>query len=342
MAAELEGQRRRRNRRAFYVLTILTLATVALVAVARLGSVDPAKDGPATPAATSEPPSEPLVFRESTALVIPDTVRSPSHRFEASAGDVYLLRFEATAKKPNDSPGDAMYFGASLACAGNEDVASQSIGGTQNVRSGETVAIRNQFLLEVDEPGEYSCRLSVSSPNEEAAAKGAIVEVQTEWSMRPVEGVAVDAPSEEKLPRVVEPGQREEIFRVEIEPGDEPMDVFSTVHATTCTMVNGSSEDGREWCRGTQIDTRGSAVEVNYSRFVLDDAEKVCDSQIVATTRDAIGWSTHHSILAAEFRERETPNECGAKFRYVVTVENSGPASVVIHRTHSTLLVVAG
>lgn len=334
-------QRSRRRRRTLYVLTVLVIVVVALVVVVRAGTDGPATHGPATPTALPEGSSEPLEVRESTSFTIPDNVRTPSHSFEVRAGGKYLLEFEATAQKSEASPGDAMYFGASLACADDGGVALRSVGGTQNVRTGETVTIRNQFLLEAENAGEYSCRLSVSSPNEEAAAKGTSVDVQMEWAARPVEGIAVEASADERLPRVVEPGRRAAIFRVDVEQGEDPVDILSTVHATTCTMVNGSTEGDRVWCQGEQIDTQGSAVELTYRADVLDEIGNVCDSRIIATKREPIEWHTHHRILATEAREQEPFSTCGTTVRYVVVIENDGPASVVVHRTNSTFLAVS-
>lgn len=342
MSVDIQGQRRRRQRRTLYVVSIVVLVVVALVVVARSGPYGPVTDDHATPTAPPDDPSEPLVVRESTSFTLPDNVRTESHSFEVRAGEKYLLEFEATVQKPETSPGDAMYFGAGLACAGEDGVAPRSVGGTQNVRTGETVTIRNQFLLEAENTGEYSCRLAVSSPNEEAAAKGTSVDVQMEWVARPVAGIAVEASADERLPRVVEPGQRAAVFRVDVEQGEEAVNILSTVHATTCTMVNGSTEDDRSWCQGAQIDAQGSAVELTYRADVLDEAGNVCDSRIIATKQASIGWHTHHQILATEAIGSEQYSACGPTVRYVVAIENDGPAAVVIHRANSSFLAVSG
>lgn len=268
-------------------------------------------------------------------------MRTQSQTFGVRAGDTYLLEFEATVKKPEESPGEAMYFGSSLSCADSAGAAIRSIGGTQNILTGETVTIRNQILLEVEKSDEYSCRLSVSSPNEEAAAKGTPVDVQMEWTARPVEGIAVEANAEERLPRVVKPGQRAAVFRIDVEQGDDPVEILSTVHATTCTMVNGSTEDGRAWCEGAQVHTGGSAVELTYRADVLDGDGNVCDSRIIATESEPIDWHTHHQILATEVRSEELLAACGTTVRYVVAIENEGPASVVVHQANSTFLAVS-
>lgn len=342
MSAEFQDQRRRSRRRTLFGLALGVLIVVALViSIARLGSVEPRTEDPGTSTTPAAGSSEPLIVREAMSFTVPDTVRTPSQAFEVRAGDTYLLEFEATAQKPEESPGEAMYFGSSLSCADGAGEAISSIGGTQNVRTGETVTIRNQILLEAEKADEYSCRLSVSSPNEDAAAKGTSVDVQMEWTARPVEGIAVEANADERLPRVVEPGQRAAVFRVDVEHGDDPVDILSTVHATTCTMVNGSTEDGRAWCEGAQIRTEGSAVELTYRADVLDGDGTVCDSRIIATERESIDWDTHHQILATEVRGEELLTACGTTVRYVVAIENDGPASVVVHHANSTFLAVS-
>ena len=326
--------------------TLGVLAITLLIIAASVVGIKSSNDATISGKSSSSPEhpagsGEPLIVRESTGLTVPGIVRTPTHSFQGGAGGAYLLEFEATTEKPEESPGDAMYFGASLACADDAGASLGSVGGTQNVRTGESVTIRNQFLVKVEDAGSVSCRLSVESPSEEAAAEGTSADVDMYWSARRVPGVAVQAPADERLPRVVGAGQRAAVFRIDVEQGAEPVSVLSTVHATACTMRNGSTEDGRTWCEGERIDTQGSDIELTYRADVLDGSGSVCDSQIIATKRASIEWLTHHQILSTEVREWAPASTCGKTVRYVVALTNHGPASVVVHRANSTFLAIS-
>jgi hypothetical protein len=325
------------------------LLVVLLVVVTLVLVVPPDRgDGPSVtaerPRTVSSPEDEPLLVREAAALTVPDTLRMESHAFEAQAGSTYLLEFAATATKPEDSPGAAMYFGASLACGGPEGGTLRSAGGTQNVRTGEQVTIRNQFLLEIEETGEHSCRLTLNSPNPEAAARGTTAEMTSKWSAIRLGEAAFEASADERLPRAVDPGERAAAFRYEVDLEDLPdhrLDLLSTLHLTTCTGTNGSWEDGRTWCAVEVVDLEGSAVEVTYRSDVLGADGEVCDSRLLSTTRTDIVRFTHHRVLQFEHRARQPLSDCGDTVRLVVAVENDGPAPVVIHRSNSTLLALS-
>lgn len=329
-------------------LVVALLLCVGLVLVVRPGpdSTPPPEGAPSATEGTAGPPSaeEPIVTQESAALTVPDTLRLEPQDFEADAGDVYLLEFEATTTKPADSPGDAMYFGASLACSGPEGGTLRSVGGTQNVRTGETVTIRNQFLLTIETPGRHLCRVSLNSPNEDAAAEGTIAEITSTWSATMLEVAAFEAPADQRLPRVAGEGERALAFRYEIDLDSLPqrrIDLLSTLHLTTCTGVNGSRENGRAWCAEDSVDLEGSSLEVSYRADVLDARGDVCDSRTLASTRTTIVRYTHHRVMHQDLETREPLSSCGDTVALHVVVENSGPAPVVIHESNSTLLALS-
>ncbi|ATG50895.1 hypothetical protein CFK38_04650 [Brachybacterium vulturis] len=276
---------------------------------------------------------------------MPDTMRLPGRTFEAEGGSTYLVEFEATALKPEGSPGSAMYFGASLACGGPDGGTIRSVGGTQNVRSGERVTIRNQFLLDADRSGNYACRVSFSSPSDEAAAAGTTATIDSTWSVAPARSEAVEVPADERLPRLVQPGERAAVFRAERETSDawgDHSDLLSTVHVTSCTMVNGSTEDGRTWCPEDQVDPAGSAVELTYRLVSIDGNGEVCDSRTIDVEDARIERLTHHLVLHGDAPIAHPADACGTRLRFVVALENEGPAPLVIHRSNSTFVMNTG
>ena len=304
----------------WWILSVLIVAVILVmtVVVSRPGPDRSEPDAPGPSATVPDVSEEPLTFQESTSLSVPDTMRLPGGTFEAEGGSTYLVEFEATAEKPEGSPGSAMYFGASLACGGPDGGTIRSVGGTQNVLSGERVTIRNQFLLDADRSGNYACRVSLSSPNDEAAAAGTTATIDSTWSVAPAGSEAVELPADERLPRLVQPGERAAVFRAEHETSDawgDASELLSTVHVTSCTMVNGTTEDGRTWCPEDQVDPAGSAVELTYRLDVIDGNGEVCDSQILDLEGAQIEWLTHHLVLHGDAPIAHPSDACGSRLR---------------------------
>lgn len=327
----------------------LTAAGVALLFIAAAVLIDlplgeERPEGATSTNAVSHTPDTPLVVQERSRLTVPYTENMKSQKFDAKSGRWYLLKFEATTSKPEGSPGDAMYFGAGLACGGPDGGTMRSIGGTQNVRTGETVTIRNQFLLEIEESGTHSCRLSLNSPNADAAAKETSVEVISQWSATRLEAPAFEAEGSKRLPRIINPGERAAAFRFTVNLADVPsrrLDLLSTLHLTTCTGTNGSREDGKTWCLGDDVDLEGSSLRVEYREDVLGADGKVCETRMLSARPIEIVRYTHHQVLSFEQNPDEPLDACGETVRYVVAVENDGPAPVLVHRSNSTLLLLA-
>lgn len=336
--------RKRAWKQALGALTVVLLLIAAVVLLNLPG-------GEETPPPTGDPTSatpaerEPLEVSESTTLTVPDTQRLESYSFEAEAGSTYLLRFEATTSKPQRSPGDAMYFGSSLACGGPTESTMRSVGATQNVRTGEEVSLRNQFLLEIEEDGEYACRLLVFSPNAEVAAAGTTAHIEARWSATRAEAGAVEASAGEHLPRLVEPTAGAEAFVQEIDSAlveSKELNVLGTVHVTTCTEEEGSSEDGRTWCLENDVDRAGSAVTVTYRLEALGRAGEVCESREVNVAEAQVDRHSHHQVFHVDEHVVLPQDLCGTSARLVVTAENDGPAPLLVHRASSTLVILPG
>lgn len=323
------------------LVIVLLLAAAALL----LNRPDGEEPSPPTSGSSSETSSkdDPLEVTESTTLTVPDTQRLESHSFDAEAGSTYLLQYDATTTKPPASQGDAMYFGASLACSGPTDGTLRSVGGTQNARTGEEVSIQSQFLLDIEESGRYACRLLVFSPNAEVAAAGTTAEVDTRWSATRVDAGAIEVSADEHLPRLVATGEEADAFvqGTSSDPARTPeLRVLGTVHVTTCTEVEGSSEDGQTWCPEDLVDRSGSDTTITYRLDALGNDGEVCESRDVDVADAEVDRHSHHQIFHLEDRVTIPPDLCGTSVRLVVTVENKGPAPLLVHRASSTLVII--
>lgn len=325
------------------VLVLVLFAAVTTVGVIWGDRVESPLAG--DPITTSNVPietSEPFTVEDEAQLTVPDTIRMDGSSFTVRGGSTYLMRLEVSTLKPEGSPGAAMYFGIALSCSGADAVESRSAGGTQNILTGEPVTLRQQFLLHASHDGERICRVSLNSPNKNAAAVGATVEVEVTWSAELV-GAATEVPAEERLPLVVEPGERAVAFRSTMDlpnARDEWVEVITTLHLTTCTIVNGSREGGAPMCLESETDERGSEVDVELRASILDASGERCDSIGKLTESTHVDRLTHHLLLNIGKRAGVPVEACGNTVEFTVVVSNDGPAPLVVHGMSSTFVVV--
>src|SRR5699024_39645 len=122
------------------------------------------------------------------------------------------------------------------------------------------------------------CSIKASAPYDDVASDGTTFTIDATWRAASVDA-AVLAAVEDGLPRTVADGAEETVMTVDL-PLDgsqgEEMQALATVHLTTCTIVNGSREDGRTWCSAGALDEQGSTVSAAAKAVLLDDDGTVC------------------------------------------------------------------
>lgn len=315
----------------------LLLAVALVVAVLQL----PLWHEPTPPPDTSQPPQEPLKVDELASLTVPGTARTSPHSFKAHPGTTYLLSFDISTVKPEGTPGTAMYLAVNLACGTADGGTSRSVGGTQNLITGEAVTLSNQFLLTVDSEEEQVCRVALSSPNESAAAVGATVDIDVSWSMEPLQGDAEEFDPELRLPLVVDPGERAIAFKEEVPlAGVSAVELKGTLQLTSCTIVNGSREGGEPMCKAEHTDDRGSSFDVEVQARILGPDGRPCGAENLMDATAHVDRHTHHQLLHLETEADAIEDPCGTEVEVVVTVDNTGPAPLVIHGNGSSLVVL--
>jgi len=315
----------------------LLLAVALVVAVLQL----PPWYEPTPPPETSSPPQEPLKIDESASLTVPETIQMSPHSFEAHPGTTYLLSFDISTVKPEGTPGTAMYLGVNLACGAADGGTSRSVGGTQNLITGEPITLSNQLLLTVDSEEEQHCRVVLSSPNENAAAVGATVDIDVSWSMEPLQGDAEEFDPDLRLPLVVDPGKRAIAFKEEVPlAGVSAVELQGTLQLTSCTIVNGSSEGGEPMCRAEHTDDRGSSFDVEVQARILGPDGRPCGTENLMDATAHVDRHTHHQVLHLETKSDSIKDPCGMEVEVVVTVDNAGPAPLVVHGNGSSLVVL--
>lgn len=331
------------------------LSVLVLVLIGRSGAPERDADGttePTTSGSTTGEPTEdstppevtpPLEVSDTASLAVPEKVRVASDEFSVSGGSTYLLSFEVSTVKPEGSPGSAMYLGVSLTCADTTNGESISIGGTENLLTGEPKTYRNQMLLHPKQSGIYACSISASNPRDDVDAAGATVDLAVTWTVDPLEGSAVEASSEERLPMTAQPGEREIALDLTLpvsELPDRRLDILSSMHVTTCTGINGSREAGRTWCSTSDLDEDGSDFDVEIRLNALDEDGQSCESIQVETPQVELLERRHHQLLAYQESFEVPETLCGDTLRASVVIENRGPASLVVHELSSSLLAL--
>lgn len=299
----------------------------------------------ASPSSVLPPaPIAPYSVVDEVPLTLPQELRAAHGTFFLEGGKSYVATFAVSTVKPQDEPGLGMYLGVTFSCVGEDNSGSEWIGGTENILRGEPVTYQNQLLLTPEVDQVVSCSVRANAPYDDVAAAGATVDLDIHWRVAEAEGQAVSTPPEERLPVTVDREARafaftEQIAVQERVPGKISM--LSSLHLTTCTIVNGSREDGRAWCTQDDLDEKGSTFDLELRVDVLDGDGEVCATIGTKAVTETLPLERHHQLLplTAEFTVPE--NLCGGTLRASVVVENRGPASLVVHGSNSSLITQA-
>lgn len=337
----------RRTRLILAVLAVALLVAVIAVGVGRgTGGPSPQELEPSAAPVTLPPyPVTPFSRVDDTPLTVPERTRFAEDTFWATAGTEYLVTMDLQSTKPEGSGGRSMYLGVTLSCSPQAGGPGISVGGTQNMRTGEVTAYRNQGLISVPEDGPIDCSIKASAPYDDVASAGTTFTVDGTWRAVPVDGEARAEPKED-LPRTIADGAGEIVMTVDLSPdlvdGDE-LRALTSLHLTTCTIVNGSREDGRAWCDEGELDEAGSTVSAEMRAEFVDAGGAVCGVLDTAVAGpDHIDLYRHHRLLSLELTEALPDAPCGKTVRVRVGVHNDGPAPVVVHSSNSSLAVVSG
>ena len=330
------------------LVALLVVAVVGVRGGFLGGSESPADPGQGASEATVPPspglppaPLTPYSVVDEVPLTLPQELRAAQGTFFLEGGRSYVATFTLSTVKPPDEPGLGMYLGVTFSCADADGSGSEWIGGTENLLRGEPATYRNQLLLTPKEDQVVSCSVRANAPYDDVAAAGATVDLDIHWRVAEAEGQAVSTPAEKRLPMTVDREARAFAFTERIplqDRGPRKVSLLSSLHLTTCTIVNGSREDGRTWCAKDDLDEKGSTFDAELRVDVLDGDGKVCATIGKKTVTEALPLERHHQLLplTAEFTVPE--KLCGDALRAAVVVDNQGPASLVVHASNSSLI----
>lgn len=327
-----------------------------LLVLALLVSIRALAPGPGHPALDPEPtpgvepafmppaPRPPFSVVDREPLTLPQTFRFAQGEFYVQAGSTDLVSFDLSTVKPEAAPGIGMYLGVPFSCTTEEGRGVGSIGGIENLLPAEPVSYNNHLLIGPQADGVHSCSIRVNAPYDDVAASGTTIDLTAHWRVTEIDGGAYQAIAEEHLPRTITPGQPE-VAIWQVIPSDEleaaSLTVLSSLHVTTCTGINGSTENGRTWCATDDVNETGSSFDVTTKVDVIGADGSVC--ALLAADAQSIGidkWR-HHQLIPRELAVDVPGSLCGDSLRVSVVIENRGPASLVVHESNTSLITVA-
>ena len=284
----------------------------------------------------------------SAELTLPADERVGSVDFEAERGSRLIVALDVDAML-DASTADlrGAYSVVGITCTGMESSSSSdSMSGTQNLLYQEATTLRTQFVYTAQTDGAQRCNASFRAPNWEPGFGDATADIESHLTVTETEdGLAEEAVPESQSPIVPDAGGTVTAIdkTVEIEQHLEWIGFSSTSHLTTCTIENGSRDQTDDnLCTPDMLDERGSTVDVTISVDVLDGGE-VCRRFEVQEFSEHISHQVHHRILSVSPVRIELPEGlCGDSIRMMQTIDNEGPAPVVVHRGSSNIVVSGG
>ncbi|MGP9604649.1 hypothetical protein ACT3SY_17765 [Brachybacterium sp. AOP42-E1-35] len=326
----------------------IVVASLVMVLAVLWGRTMIEPDEPSTPAPGPTAPSDggngrevpPLRVEETASLTVPQEAQVAAREFTLESGKAYVATVDVATEKPADSDGVNIFLGMRLTCTDTEGEVIGTAGGTENLLTGEPVTLSNQVLLRPERSGVHRCSVLLNAPSDAGASAGTTFELDTTWTVSPAEGLAVQTAAVERLPMTIPAGSRQMTFG-EVIPLAElegRLQMHASLNLTTCTGIGGSREDGRTWCTEDDVDFGGSTYEIETRIDVIAPNGSVCDA--IDAWRESIHLQhyRHHQLLHVE-RDVEIPDElCGDRVRVSVLIDNSGPASLVVHRESSSLI----
>lgn len=328
------------------LLALALVVVLAVVVLERRGERAPqAPSAAPTPTTETPPPfpEPPVSTIDRATLTVPEETRIAEHTFWGRAGEAYLITLDVVSEKPADSEGWAMYLGVLISCAPEAGGPGDYVGGTQNLRTGERTAYRNQLVVSPSADGAITCDVKLSAPYDDVASAGTAFEVEANWRADPVDGSAAAAATD-GLPRTLAPGAEDTVLTAAMDltaADDRALRGLTTIHLTTCTTVNGSREEGRAWCREGALDEAGSTATLTARLELLHADGAVCEELAVESPEpDHIDLLRHHRMISADLESILPAEPCGTTARLRVDLRNDGPAPLVVHRANSSALLV--
>lgn len=99
-------------------------------------------------------------------------------------------------------------------------------------------------------------------------------------------------------------------------------------------------------CKAEHTDDRGSTFDVEVQARILGQDGllgqdgRPCGAENLMDATAHVDRHTHHQVLHLETKSDSIEDPCGTEVEVVVTVDNTGPAPLVVHGNGSSLVVL--
>lgn len=284
----------------------------------------------------------PLTVEDSATLTVPEDADVAEESFDVTGGSNYVVTVDVSTEKPADSLGANIYLGARMTCTDGTDDGTAEAGGSENLLTGEPVRYSNQVLLTPAEDATYTCSVYLNAPYDTGASKGTAFDIDVQWRANEVQGFVTQVPASDRLPMTVDAGAQSMAFGRTVsvdEIAGNRIHIMTTLAVTTCSGEGGSQEDGQTWCQPDDIDITGSEFEIETRMDVLGVDGTVCGSLGTNERKISLDTYRHHQTLYLETDLTIPGDLCGRQVRLASVIVNSGPASLVVHRGNSTMVI---
>lgn len=345
MSAPTDQPPRRSRRGALWAASAVLIVAVVLAVLYATGvftdqPTDDKTHGPSGPAVHTD--------ENSQSMELPGEERVASVEFGADSGSTAVVTFDTDATL-DSSLGDqrAAYTVTGVSCASVDDEdGSTSQTGTENLENEQSRELTVRLVYQVQTSGTQRCNATVRVPNWDAGGGArASMDLDSTLSVdQDPSAVQAAVQPEAQEPIIVGRDDKDIVIdqTLDIPASDSDLQVSATSHVTTCTIENGSKDQtDQNLCTPDILDERGSTVTVHSYADVLSDG-KMCERVEIQDEKVHIDNTVHHKLLGtAPDSVGELKNPCGDQIRLVQTVENSGPAPVVVHRKSSNMVLTA-
>lgn len=262
--------------------------------------------------------------------------------FQASSGDMRLITFNAEVLfDVHEGDLSAVYVVVGISCTpltGNTE--TSSVSATENLLHNDERNIGVNFLYTASRDGGQRCNARFRTPNWNPDKASSSIDMSTTLEVSPTGHRVSSAAAQAEDPIIIKAGEDVEILRGSLPLARHPGEVLSaaTVHATSCTITNGS-KDGthHNLCTQDMVNRAGSEVTVEATAWGLENGN-VCATQSIIREKIEVGYRMHHVLFSTESHVVvHEPSRCGDSMGYSVTVKNQGPAPLLVHRGTSSM-----
>lgn len=355
-----EFENRRHIRRSHWAVGSIAVALVGLLVVVLMldGRYSSPPEEKSTPPTTSAPsPSDgggtrnptpgpatvPFSSVQKLKMIFPEKQSTDEASFMVEASETYLLNFDVVAEKPADSEGYGFMLGLSLRCTDQDGRPVATIGGTENLLTGQPVTFFNQTTLTPERDGVFTCSMLANAPEAPLAAKGTRFTVDVTWKVTQPVGLALPALHQVDLPVVIPSKSSQPLLARDVPVASltqRRLDVLVSLQLTTCTGPGGSTEDGTQWCTEENIDPTGSHYRFEVRFDVIGADGTVCGSIDSGRRQEYLDTYRHHQLYHVAKSVTVPSTLCGDRIRTSVNVTNQGPAGLLVHRAGTSMVTL--